>query len=57
MSEENKQQEINEPPRKLCSNCAYREHCKKRFSANVVNGQVICNEHAFDVSVIRKAED
>ena len=51
MGEENKQQE---PPRKLCSNCAYREHCKKRFSANVVNGQVICNEHAFDMSIVKK---
>lgn len=41
-----------DPPRKLCSNCAYRGTCNKRFSANVANGQVICNEHSFDVSLL-----
>lgn len=44
-------------PRKLCLNCAYREACRKRFSANVANGEVLCNEHAFDISIMKKNDE
>jgi len=50
--DDKKQEEIE--IRKLCTNCAYRKFCNKRFSANVVNGQVQCNEYAPDVEIIAK---
>ena len=40
--------------RKLCSNCAYRAACKKRFSAHVVNGEVKCIDYAPDVEVVSR---
>ncbi len=44
----------NTPRRKLCSNCAYRGTCNKRFSAQVSDGQVRCLEHAFDVTLFSR---
>jgi hypothetical protein len=46
----------NSPPRKLCLNCAYRENCRKRFSANVADGEVRCLDYEYDLS-LRKKKD
>ena len=57
MTDDKKQpEEHNEPPRKLCSNCAYRATCNKRFNAKVVDGRVLCMEHAYDVTLLKKNE-
>ena len=41
------------PPKKLCLNCAYRANCAKRFGVDVVNGQVLCMEHTFDLMLLK----
>ena len=43
----------NAPRNKLCSNCAYRATCNKRFNAQVSNGQVHCMDHSYDVSLFK----
>lgn len=49
MTEDEKNKNSEERP-KLCSNCAYRKFCKKRFSVNTVNGQVQCVDYAPDLN-------
>jgi hypothetical protein len=44
------------PRRKLCSNCAYRGTCNKRFNAQVSDGQVRCLEHSFDVALLNRQD-
>lgn len=44
------------PRRKLCSNCAYRGTCNKRFNAQVSDGQVRCLEHSFDVALFNRRQ-
>ena len=41
---------------KLCTNCAYRATCNKRFHVTVANSQVICNDHAFDLNMAKASD-
>ena len=43
--------------KKLCSNCAYRANCNKRFSVTVANGEVRCMDYAADVLLIKKNKE
>jgi hypothetical protein len=50
------EKKIETPKNNLCSNCAWRATCNKRFSVNTANGQVICQDHAFDLALLKKQE-
>ncbi len=38
------------PPR-VCSNCAYRMLCQKKYAVTFSNGEVVCNEYARDLTL------
>ncbi|HOC92013.1 MAG TPA: hypothetical protein PKH33_06565 [bacterium] len=46
--------QTEQPTVKLCSNCAYRATCNKRFSVSSGGGEVKCLDHAFDVAMLKK---
>jgi len=43
-----------EQPRKLCLNCAWRALCQKRFTVSVANGEVVCFDHSYDLTLKNK---
>ncbi len=40
-----------ERPKKLCLNCAWRAACGKRFSVTVANGEVVCLDYSYDLTL------
>jgi len=52
--EKDKKNEEEVRIRKLCTNCAYRAACRKRFSVSVVNGEVRCLDYAPDLEFVAK---
>ncbi len=41
----------DERSRKLCLNCAWRAACAKRFSVSVANGEVVCVDYSYDLTL------
>ncbi|MFA6451302.1 MAG: hypothetical protein WCX65_17650 [bacterium] len=41
-------------PKRICMNCAWRVACGKRFSVSYVNGEVVCQDYSFDLTLKEK---